>query len=740
MTSSLDDIRRLVDAARAAGRTALLETEGVALLGALGIRTPAHVFVAGSNALARADLSSIAGGRAVVKVNSPDILHKSDALGVAVVPNTREDIAAAVADMEVRFASYDVAGYSIHQFIEYDRTLGRELLLGLRWTDDFGPVVAFGAGGIHTEFLSAHFRPGSDVAVLSAALPPHDLARSLERAAVTALAAGGLRGQRPAVEMDRIVGAVGAVLTLAKEMVPESIREFEVNPLVAAGGELWALDALVTLGDGTRPATPQRPLYKMGNLLEPRSIAVVGVSQGMNPGHVILDNLIRNGFDKRRIYVVKPGVESIEGCTCYPDVASLPERVDVIVLSIDAGQAAGAVVEIIERRAAEGIIVIPGGFEEKSGSEALVRRMHEALAESRSSDWGGPLVNGGNCLGIQSKPGRYDTLFIPEHKIGVAPRTGAPIAFISQSGAFAVSKNSKLTALDKKYTITLGNQMDVTIGDYMTYLADDDEVGVYAVYAEGFRPLDGLRFLEAARRITEGGRAVVLYRAGRTQAGAAASASHTASIAGDYAVTRELARGAGVTVADTIADFEDLVMMSSWLRGRRLGRRLGAVSNAGFECVAIADNLGSLVLATFSPPTQRVLAEVLDTARIGGVVDVHNPVDLTPMMSEGGYERAVRAVLSDDNVDVAVIGCVPLTPALNSLAAGEGHGEDVASASSIASCIVRAVADTQKACVAVVDGGAIYDAMAHRVASAGIPTFRTADRALRLLDTIVSGM
>ena len=203
------------------------------------------------------------------------------------------------------------------------------------------------------------------------------------------------------------------------------------------------------------------------------------------------------------------------------------------------------------------------------------------------------MINGGNCLGIRSRPGRYDTLFIPRWKLPAGSRS-APVALITGSGAFAITRLARMAPLDPRYVITIGNQMDLTAGDFLAHLADDPEVRVFGVYLEGFTRLDGLRFLEAAARITASGRQVILYRAGRTAAGASASASHTAAIAGDVVVTRELARAAGVTIADTPADFDDLLRTFTLLDGRPArGRRLGAASNAGSECVTIADHAGS---------------------------------------------------------------------------------------------------------------------------------------------------
>ena len=248
-----------------------------------------------------------------------------------------------------------------------------------------------------------------------------------------------------------------------------------------------------------------------------------------------------------------------------------------------------------------------------------------------------------------------------------------------------------------------------------------------------------MAFLRAARDITASGRPVILYRAGRTAAGAKASASHTASIAGDYAVTRELAQAAGVIVAESVGDFEELVRLFAWLRGKRAdGTRLGAVSNAGFECVAIADNLGAFDLPAFDEATSARLDTVYREARIDSVVDVHNPIDLTPMTGDAAYEAVVRAVMDAPNVDVGIVGCVPLTAALNSLPAGHGHRDDLTRPDSIGERLARLHEEIPKAWVAVVDGGAIYDPLVSLLEGHGVPTFRTADAALRLFNIFVA--
>jgi acyl-CoA synthetase (NDP forming) len=729
-------ISRLLDSARHRQRGVLLESEGMELLEALGVNVPRRVELRGAADAARLEGPPFPGERAVLKVLAPHLLHKTEAQAVAVVPNRREAIAEGLGVLEQRFAGQPVDGYLVCEFVPHEPSLGHELLVGLRWTGDFGPVVTVGAGGIHTEFLAAAFGPAQGLATLSPALAGDDVVeRALAALPVVRLITEGRRGRPPMAHLEELAGVVRRFLALAEAFCPDPVAEFEVNPLVLSEGRFVALDALLKFGAPPPAASAERPLRKLRQLLEPRTAAVMGVSEKLNPGRVILQNLLRDGFERERITVVKPGLESIEGCRCVPDLASLPGRVDLLILSIAAAQAPEVLTAVVEGERAESVILIPGGLGEKAGTEGLVARMQDAVARSRATAWGGPVINGGNCLGIRSVPGRYNTFFVPQYKTPVPHGESSPVAFISGSGAFVVSKGSKLARVNPRYAISIGNQMDVTIGDYVRYLRDDPAVEVFAVYAEGFRPLDGLRFLEAARTVVASGRTVILYRAGRTGAGAAAAASHTAAIAGDYAVTRQLAAGAGVIVAETLDDFEDLVRLFAYLRGRPAeGTRLGALSNAGFECVAIADNLGELRLADYGAATVAALQGILERARLSEIVTVRNPIDLSPILGDADYEQVARLVLEDPGVDLGLVGCVPMTGALNTLPPGPGHREDLAREDSIVSRLARLRAEIRKPWVVVVDAGSLYDVMAQRLEEAGIPTFRTADRGLRLLN------
>ncbi len=734
----LDAIRAIVAAARREGRTTLLEPEGLAVLAAAGIAVPRWRFTRKAAApdrswLAGVDLDDLPGERVVVKVVSSRIAHKTEVGGIAIVPRDRAAVAAAIAAMDARLG--DAAeGYTIAEHVEHDAALGGELLLSLRWTDDFGAVVSVGAGGIHTEALAADLRPGCEIAIVSPALTPRGaLGPALTATTAVRLATTSLRGQPPRLALAHLVEVVGRLLALGAALAPAELIECEINPAAVTADGLVALDVLVTLGDGPTPVRPPRPVHKLARLLEPRSVAIVGVSSTSNPGRVILGNLVREGFARDRIVVVKPGLDDIDGVRCVPDLAALPGKVDLFVVALSAAQAPAFVAEVIERDLAESLIVIPAGLEEKHGGGELAARMRDALVAARARGDGGPLINGGNCLGIRSRPGHYDTLFIPRWKLP-AGSLKAPIALITGSGAFAVTRLSRLGRLDPRYVVTVGNQMDLTVGDYLAHLADDPAIRVFGIYVEGFAPLDGALFLEAAARITAEHRTVVLYRAGRTSAGARASASHTAAIAGDATVTRELARGAGVVVAETPGAFDDLVRTFALLDGRvARERRLGALTNAGSECVTIADHLGSLELPAFRPDTEARLAGILGPSGIGSVVDVHNPLDLTPIADAAVYEAVARTVLDAAEVDVGLVGIVPVTDTLDALPAGPGHTEDLTRPDAIAARLARLWHETTKPWVAVVDAGPLYDPFTGLLDAAGIPTFGTADAATRAL-------
>jgi acyl-CoA synthetase (NDP forming) len=737
-----------VAAARADGRDVLLEHEGLAVAAALGIAVPRHVVVPCRESLDTLSHSSrqaddddvpaprwevVPGERLVIKALASDLPHRSDVGAVRVV--TRDDAAAALDDMARTFASPALHGLLVEEFVAHEAGPGGELLLGLRATDDFGPVISLGLGGVHAERLAALLPDERALAILSPQLStPAQRDRALEASAAFELAGRPQRGRPPLLPAAAWHELLRRWLLLAEVAVAEGLVEFELNPLAIAEGSVVALDALGRLGPPPTAAAAPRPMARLASLLCPRTMAIAGVSERAGtPGRIILQNVLGAGFPPEQLVVIKPGADAIDGCRCVSDLDALGEPVDLLVVAVAAGPAAELTARALRERRARSVILIAGGFDEHEDGAAHAERLREAIAESRQQTDGGGVVNGANCLGVRSVTGRYDTLFIPRHKLAFAGGRPAPLAVVSQSGAFAVAWASRLGALAPRTVVTVGNQIDLTVADHLEYLAGDPGVHVLAAYVEGFRPGDGARVARLAARLASEGRPLVLYRAGRTPDGARASASHTASLAGDATVCRALLHAAGALVADSLEDFTDLTRLACALVDRPVaGLRLGALSNAGFECVAIADHLGPFTLAAFHDDTRQQLARVLGAARLEAVVGVRNPLDVTPILVDQPFAEAARLVLEDPGVDVGVVGCVPLTGALNTLAKGEGHSEDLAHPDSVVERLVALHARSLRPWVAVVDSGPRYDAMAASLEAGGVPTFRHVDRALRV--------
>jgi acyl-CoA synthetase (NDP forming) len=750
----------LVSAERA-GRAVLLEYEVYELLAAAGIAVPRHRLVSSAATVDESVCDALGADEAVVKLASAELLHKSDVGGVVLCPNEPTALRDAIASVlrAGRAAAPDarIEGVLAVERVRFPSGIGRELLAAFRHDEAFGPVVVVGTGGLDTEALLASLRPERARAMFAAdGLTADAVLRGLRGTLVHEAITGRLRSSHGgAVSEERLVEVVLALARLASRLAGFAppgdlgLSELEVNPMVVADdGRIVALDGLARL-HRPQPLPPPRPVAELRRLLVPQSAVVVGASaDAVNPGRIILRNLAQGGGVPRgRIWAVHPEAAEIDGCRAFPTLDELPEAADLAIVSVAADRGADAVVqELVEKRRARTVTLITGGFGETEHGREAEARIRSALADSHRAPDGGVLLNGGNCLGIVSVPGRYNTFFIPPYKLpidvtaSVASSGDGPgraiLASISQSGAYLVTQISNLDGIVRpRYAISFGNQMDVTVSDYLVFLEGDREVRVFAVYLEGFQRGDGAGFLDAARRIAAGGRSLLLYKAGRTHEGSAAAASHTAAAVGDYEVFEELARAAGAIVASSLDEFEDDVTTFTLLESRPVaGRRVAVLSNAGFEATAAADALCGLELAEFAPATRKHLASLLPP----GIVDVHNPTDTTPITPTDKYARIAQAMAADRGVDALVVAGVPATPFMNSLARDEGHGEDVEAASGLATLLAAFFRSTAKPVVFSVDSGPLYDPLARAMRRAGLPTFRRVDRATRALARFVS--
>lgn len=742
-----DAVRMLLRQAEKENRSQLLEHEVYTLLASAGVDIPAHRFVATPEQVDDKLCVALGSDDVFVKVVSTDILHKSDVGGVVACANTRKDVRDAVArvlDAARRGAPDAVLrGALVVEMVHFESGLGREVLAGFRHDPAFGPVIVVGPGGLDTEYLLAALEPERARAIRAVSGLDRKTALAMLRGTlVHAALCGALRSGRETTRLseEQLVQLVLSLAALAGRHAgfePElglGIAELEVNPFVSTvDGRLVALDGLARL-QRPRPCAPPRPVARLRQLLEPRSAVVIGASaESVNSGRIILRNLVQGGgLPRDRVWVIHPRAATIDGCRAFATPGDLPEPADLAVVAVPADRGADrVVVDLVEGRHARTMTLISGGFGETERGKEAEARMRTAIETAHREPDGGVLVNGGNCLGIISVPGGYNTFFLPPYKLPFNDAPGQNVASISQSGAYLVCQISNLDrAIRPRYAISFGNQMDVTVSDYLQYLEGDPQVEVFAVYLEGFRRGDGQRFLDVAGRIVASGRTVLLYKAGRSPEGRTAAASHTASAVGDYEVSRELVRSVGVIDCITLDMFEDYLMTFSFLAERReAGKRIAVLSNAGFECTAAADKLYGLELAELAPSTRERLRNLLPE----GIVDVHNPVDTTPITPTDLYAGCVEALLDDPNVDALVLAGVPATPYLENLSRGEGHGEDIARESSLPSRLIRIFHASRKPMVFSIDSGALYEACVQMMKRAGLPCFRKVDRATRAL-------
>ena len=759
MSASWARTVRVLERAEKDGRNFLLEPEVYEVLKNAGIATPRHIFVPAGKAPVRAELRALGTPEVVIKVVSPLVIHKSDVGGVAVVRAEPDAVRKACAAMfrtvvarsrasERKAVRGSIRGFLVVEKVAFDDVgFGSEILFGLRRSQDFESVLTVGSGGLDVEYMSARLKEGRAVAIASAHLLDDAEAEALlEPLAFFGKLAAEFRGRKalvaPKVLADTLLRFrdLAAAFSAVSVETPFVLEEAEVNPFVVRRGRLVPLDGVCRFS--RNKAEPSaRPVEAVGRLLKPGTIGIVGVSEKMNIGHVILNNILKGGFPAEKVTVVKPGLEAIEGCRCVPSIEAMPETVDMFVLTLGADQCFDAMKDLVDHGKARSVILIAGGMGEKAGGASIEDRIRGLLAEGRAGGRVTPVVNGGNCLGIVSKPGRYDTLFIPDYKLPRPTRAGSASAMISQSGAFMICRMSKMPSIESVYSVSLGNQIDLTASDYLAYLKDDPAVRTFSVYMEGFKPGDGLAFARAIREITASGRTVLVYKAGRSPEGRSATSSHTASVAGDYGVFRALCEQAGAIVAESLFEFESFMKGLAWLEGRPVrGRRVGLVSNAGFECVMMADNLkdgAGLDLAAFAPGTLARILESLRPLGIDKLLDIHNPLDVTPVADDAAFMESARAFVEDPGVDCAVISNVPLTKALQTLSPGPGHAEDLARPGGFAARTIEIFRATDKPVVVNIDSGPLYDPLAAFLEKAGIPVFRRADEALRFLRAYV---
>jgi len=286
--------------------------------------------------------------------------------------------------------------------------------------------------------------------------------------------------------------------------------------------------------------------------------------------------------------------------------------------------------------------------------------------------------------------------------------------------------------------VAVGNQNDMTHGDLIASFADNPEIHVIGAYVEGFKDLDGLAVARAVRKATLAGKQVVIYKAAQSAAGGRAAMGHTASIAGDYEVCNSLLTQAGALIATDVSEFSDLFYLSDCMRDKVVGgKRLGALSGAGYDTVAMADSTHvgdfSMSLAAISPSTKDRFITILKAKKLDAIMEVRNPFDINPGADDEVHQLCIEAMAAEPGVDSVVAGLDPTSPVVRSLQQSARPGFDIDSPESIVQTLPAVVASSPKPIVGVIDGGALFDPMADKLMEKGVCIFRSSERATRAL-------
>ncbi len=629
MTYDNDAVRAVLDAARAEGRTALTAPEGKRITDAYGIPTPAEGLA--ETVDEAVSLADRIGFPVVLKIVSPDILHKTDAGGVRVGLASCAEVRSAFTAIVDNARSYDpkarIQGVQVQQMVPDG---GQEVIVGAVTDPTFGKVVAFGLGGVLVEVLKdITFR----------------LAPATEDEALSMLdgirAAEVLRGVRGGQAVDR--GALADLIVRVSRLVADfpEITEVDLNPVFATASGVLAADVRLLIGD---PAPRERRRYSreeilsaMRRLMQPRSVAVVGASNEQGKiGNSVMRNLIDGGFPGE-IHPVNPKADDILGRKAYKSVTDVPGEVDVAVFAIPA-KFVPAALEEVGRKGIPNAVLIPSGFAE-TGEHELQRRIVEIAEEY------GVRVLGPNIYGYYSTWQDLCATFCTPYDVK------GPVALTSQSGGIgmAILGFARTTRTGVSAIVGLGNKSDVDEDDLLTWFGEDDRTQCIAMHLEDLK--DGRAFVEAARA-TVPRKPVVVLKAGRTAAGAKAAGSHTGALAGDDAVYDDILRQAGVIRAPGLNEMLEYARALPVLPTPQ-GDNVVIITGAGGSGVLLSDAIVDNGLSLMEIPDDLDAAFRRFIPPFGAA---GNPVDITGGEPPSTYEATIRLGLADPRIHSLVLG------------------------------------------------------------------------------------
>ena len=621
-------VRSILEKVKAEGRQALTAPEGKLLCDAYGIAVPQEGVAA--NAGQAAELASGMGFPVVMKIVSPDILHKTEAGGVIVGVKSEDEARAAydriVANARAYKADAQITGVQVQQMLAG----GQEVIIGAVTDSSFGKLVAFGLGGVLVEVLK-------DITFRLAPVT-RDEALSMLDGIQAAEMLKGVRGGDP-VNREALADMIVRVSNLVNDY-PE-IVELDLNPVFATKDGAIAADVRIVV-DYDQPAPRPRPsqddiVKAMNRIMRPGAVAVIGASaEDGKIGNSVMKNLINGGY-KGEIYPIHPKADEILGYKAYRSVKDVEGDIDTAIFAIPAKFVAGALTECGEKKI-PGAVLIPSGFAEAGAPE-----LQDEIVEIGQKY--GIRLMGPNIYGFYYTPANLCATFCTAYDVK------GSAALSSQSGGIgmAIIGFSRSARMGVSAIVGLGNKSDIDEDDLLAFFEQDDNTSIIAQHCEDLKY--GRAFAEAARRVSKK-KPIVVLKAGRTSAGARAASSHTGALAGNDRIYDDVFRQSGVIRASSLRQLLEFARGVPVLPTPK-GENVVIITGAGGSSVLLSDACvdNGLKLMAMPDDLDAAFRKFIPPFGAAG-----NPVDITGGEPPQTYKNTVRLGLEDDRIHSLILG------------------------------------------------------------------------------------
>ena len=628
MVNDRTEVRRILDKVKAEGRTSLTAPEGKLVCDAYGIATPKEGVA--KSAADAAKMAAAMGFPVVLKIVSPEILHKTEAGGVLVGIGSAAEAEKGFATIMANAAKYNAKATLLGIQVQQMLSGGQEVIIGAVTDPAFGKLVAFGLGGILVEVLK-------DITFRLAPASRED-ALSMQDGIAAAEILKGVRGADP-VDREALASMIVNVSQLVADF-PE-IVEMDLNPVFATKRGAIAADVRIVVDFAPQPVryrpSQETIVRQMNRIMKPDAVAVIGASSEEGKiGNSVMKNLINGGY-KGAIYPINPTAGEIMGKKAYKSVKDVPGAIDVAVFAIPAKFCAAALTEVGEKKI-PGAVLIPSGFAETgnmAGQEELV-----AIARKYDVRLMGP-----NIYGFYYTWKNLCATFCTAYDVK------GHAALSSQSGGIgmAIIGFSRSAKMGVSAIVGLGNKSDIDEDDLLTFFEQDDNTTIIAQHCEDLK--DGRSFAEVAKRVSKK-KPVVMLKAGRTSLGARAASSHTGALAGNDKIYDDVLKQSGVIRAKSLRDLLDFARGIPVLPTPK-GENIVIITGAGGSGVLLSDACvdNKLSLMAMPPDLDAAFRKFIPPFGAAG-----NPVDITGGEPPRTYQNTIRLGLEDARIHALILG------------------------------------------------------------------------------------